>query len=151
METLEFADWTLLLHVATTFALVGLIWFVQVVHYPLMAQVPREGFRRYELDHQRLTTWIVAPLMLAELLSAVLLFWYRPEAVDSIAVWLGFLLLLTIWLATYTVQVPQHASMVLSYDPLVHRRLVLGNWFRTIAWSARGLIVLWMVGQLIMH
>ena len=112
---------------------------------------PGEGFRRYDLDHQRLTTWIVAPLMLAELLSAVLLFWYRPEPVGSFAVWLGFLLLLTIWLATYTVQVPQHASMVLSYDPLVHRRLVLGNWFRTIAWSARGLIVLWMVGQLIKH
>ena len=90
METLEFADWTLLLHVATTFALVGLIGFVQVVHYPLMARVPREGFRRYELDHQRLTTWIVLPLMATELFSAVLLFWYRPEAVDSIAVWLGF-------------------------------------------------------------
>ena len=151
METLGIADLTLLLHVATTFSMVGLIWFVQVVHYPLLSRVPREGFRRYELDHQRLTAWIVAPLMAAELLSGVLLFWYRPVAVGSIAVWLGFVLLLTIWLATYTVQVPQHASMVLSYDPLVHRRLVLGNWFRTIAWSARGLIVLWMVGQLIKH
>lgn len=149
MKSTDIANWTLLFQVGATLAMVGLIWFVQIVHYPLMSQVPREGFRRYEMDHQRLTTWVVAPLMLTELSTAILLFWFRPEGIGSGAVWLGLILLLSIWLATYSVQVPQHASLVLSFDPDVHRRLVLGNWYRTIAWSVRGVIVLWMVGQLI--
>ena len=73
MESLQIAEWTILLHIATTFSMVGLIWFVQIVHYPLMDRVRREGFRRYEMDHQRLTSWVVAPLMATELLSTVLL------------------------------------------------------------------------------
>ena len=68
-------QWTLLLQVAATLCMVGLIWFVQIVHYPLLAQVGRDGFRRYEMDHQRLTTWVVAPLMLTELTTAFLMIW----------------------------------------------------------------------------
>lgn len=140
---------TLLLHVAATMAMVGLIWFVQIVHYPLFASVGREEFRRYEMDHQRLTTWVVAPLMLTEVTTAVLLFWWRPAEFGTMPVWLGLVLLVAIWLMTYTVQVPQHASLVLSYDPVVQRRLVLGNWYRTAAWTARGVLVLWMVNQVL--
>ena len=149
MESVQIANGTLLLHVASTFSMVGLIWFVQIVHYPLMNRVGREEFCRYEMDHQRLTSWVVAPLMATELLSAILLLWYRPDAVDSVVVWVGLLLIGSIWLATYTVQVPQHASLTKSFDPTIHRRLVQGNWYRTIAWTARGLLVLWMLGQIL--
>ena len=56
----------LMLHLVSTLAMVGLIWFVQVVHYPLFDQVGRDGFRQYEQSHQRLTTLVVAPLMLTD-------------------------------------------------------------------------------------
>ena len=140
-------QWTLLLQVAATLCMVGLIWFVQIVHYPLLAQVGRDGFRRYEMDHQRLTTWVVAPLMLTELTTAFLMIWYPPIGVGASQIWFGFSLLVSIWLVTYTVRVPQHASLIVSYDSAVQRRLVLGNWYRTFAWTARGVLVLWMVGQ----
>ena len=139
--------WTLLLHVGATLAMVGLIWFVQVVHYPLLSRVGRERFRRYELDHQRLVTWVVAPLMATEMLTAILLVWNKPMGVGYISIWLGLMLLAFIWVMTYTVQVPQHAALVFNYDSEVQRRLVRGNWYRTIAWSARGVLALWMVGQ----
>ena len=58
-------------------------------------------------------------------------------------------LLAFIWLVTYSVQVPQHASLVMSHDHGVIEQLVRGNWYRTAAWTARGLLVLWMVGELI--
>jgi hypothetical protein len=127
--------------------MVGLIWFVQVVHYPLMAQVGRDGFRRYEMEHQRLTTWVVAPLMLIELATAVALLWWRPAGLEIGTVLVGLALLVGIWWITYTVQVPHHASLVLSYDAGVHVQLVSGNWWRTVAWTARGVVVLWMVQQ----
>ena len=52
----------LYLHAASTLSMVGLIWFVQVVHYPLFARV-EQGFIAYEQIHQQRTTWVVAPLM----------------------------------------------------------------------------------------
>ena len=51
---------------ATVF-MVGLIWFVQIVHYPLYANVGREQFPEYEALHNRLTTWVVGPAMLLEM------------------------------------------------------------------------------------
>lgn len=144
----EIEKWTLLLQLAATLTMVGVIWFVQVVHYPLFSQVGRQEFRRYEMDHQRLTSWVVGPPMLLELLTAGLLVWWKPVGLPATALWIGLALLLSVWVVTYTVQVPQHASLILSYDRAVQRRLVLGNWYRTAAWSVRGLLVLWMVGQL---
>ena len=146
---IDVTKWTLLLQVASTLAMVGLIWFVQVVHYPLLSRVGRDEFRRYEMDHQRLTTCVVAPLMLTELATAFLLIWYRPAAINIQSAVFGFGILLTIWLVTYTVQVPQHSTLVLAYDAATQRRLVLGNWYRTLAWSARGILVLWMLGRLL--
>ena len=142
--------WTLLLQVAATLTMVGLIWFVQIVHYPLFSRVGRDDFRRYEMEHQRRTTYVVAPLMLTELVSSVMLLWWRPDGVGSVSVLLGLALLASIWIMTYMVQVPQHASLALTYDPAMQQRLVMGNWYRTAAWTARGFLVLWMVGQVIL-
>ncbi len=148
MESLQIADWTFLLHVASSLSMVGLIWFVQIVHYPLMGRVGRQEFCQYEIDHNRLTSRVVLPLMITELLSAVALLWFRPDAIGIIAVWIGLALVVSIWVVTFTVQVPQHASLVTCFDDAVHRRLVSGNWYRTIVWTIRGVIVLWMIGQL---
>ena len=101
------------------------------------------------MDHQRLVLWIVAPSMLTELITAIALLWLQPFGVGLFSIWLGMFLLITIWLATYFIQVPQHASLALCYDSAIQRQLVTRNWFRTAAWSARGLLVLWMVSQVI--
>ena len=58
------------IHLACSCALVGLIWTMQVVHYPLLKQVGPEEFVAYHARHMALITWLVGPLMLAELGSA---------------------------------------------------------------------------------
>ena len=147
----EMAILLLLLHTGSTLAMVGLIWFVQVVHYPLFARVGSSQFTAYELNHQRLTTRVVAPLMLVEAMTAVALIWLKPPEIGSWLVWAGASLLGTIWLLTFFVQVRQHARLALAYDGQIQRQLVQGNWYRTAAWSARGLIVLVMLGQTLSH
>ena len=57
----------LLLQLLTTLAMFGLIWFVQIVHYPLFVRVGEPGFRDYAGLHATRTTYVVAPLMLVEL------------------------------------------------------------------------------------
>ncbi len=142
-------DFLWLTHVAATLIMVGVIWFVQVVHYPLMRQVGEAVFMAYAGAHARLTTRIVAPVMLAEGLTAVWLLWSRPAGVPAAPAWLGAVLLVGIWCSTACWQVPQHTVLAHGFDPVAHRALVTSNWFRTIAWSLRGLLVLWMAAGVI--
>lgn len=122
--------------------MVGLIWFVQVVHYPLLARVGRGGFAGYEASHVRRTTWVVAPPMLVEAVLAVVLAVRPPVGVPKVAAWVAFGLLGIIWLSTAFLQVPMHRRLAAGFDDDAHRRLVSLNWIRTTAWSVRGLLVL---------
>jgi uncharacterized membrane protein len=130
----------LLIHSFSTVFMVGLIWFVQIVHYPLFNHVGREQFRTYEELHQRLTTWIVAPAMLVELVTAVMLL-KDPPAESSMLVWIGAGLVVLIWLATAALSVPAHKSLSAEFSALAWQSLVATNWIRTIAWSVRGILV----------
>lgn len=58
--------YVLLAHVAATLFMVGVIWFVQVVHYPLFPRVGPEKFSLYLEAHSRLTTYVVGSPMLVE-------------------------------------------------------------------------------------
>lgn len=140
-----FVRLNLLTQVASTVYMVGLIWFVQVVHYPLMGAIGDSEFSAYEQRHMSLTTWVVAPPMLIEAATAVLLFWFRPTGVSIWFVWTGGILLALIWLSTALLQVPCHETLANGFDAVAHRRLVLTNWIRTVSWSLRGLLVLGMV------
>jgi len=132
----------LVAHVAVTCFMAGVIWFVQVVHYPLMARVGSDGFSSYERAHTRLTGWIVAPAMLAEASTALLLLWKAPPSVPPLQAWVGVGILAAIWLSTATLQVPQHRALERGFDARSHTRLVRTNWIRTSAWTLRSLLVL---------
>ncbi len=143
------AELLLLVHVAATLFMVGLIWFVQVVHYPLFGRVGAGGFRSYAGDHSRLTGYVVGPPMLVEAATAVLLLFVRPAGVLAASAWAGAGLLAAVWLSTAFLQVPRHRDLGLGYEPGAHRLLVASNWVRTTAWSLRGLLVLWMTARTI--
>ncbi len=135
----------LLLQVASTWFMTGLIWFVQVVHYPLYNRVGTQAFSRYEIDHTHLTTLVVGPAMLVELLSAAWLLGYPPEGVSTWQTWSGMALLGLIWVSTAILQVPQHSILAAAFDETAYTTLVATNWIRTLAWTLRGGLVLWML------
>ena len=135
----------LVLHASFTLIMVGVIWFVQLVHYPLMAQVGAVRFGGYERQHARRTAWVVALPMLGEATTAVLLLWRIPGGSAAWPAWLGLGLLVLIWASTAFLQVPCHRELESGFDEKAHRRLVLTNWIRTAAWSGRGILVLWML------
>ena len=76
----------------------GLIWTVHVVHYPLFAAV-KTGFRAYHEAHMQRITLVVGPLMLAELLTAFML-WADPPKDELGAPLAGLVLLGIVWLET---------------------------------------------------
>ena len=135
----------LLLHAAATGVMTGLIWFVQVVHYPLFAHVGQAGFAAYAREHQRRTTWVVALPMLLEAGTAVLLALRPPAGVPPALAWTGLALVGVVWASTLGLQVPEHGRLAGGFDAVGARRLVRGNWVRTVAWTLRGVLVLRML------
>ena len=128
-------------HVVATIAMTGVIWYVQLAHYPLFALVGTAEFERFEAEHVRRTTWVVAPLMLVEGGSlAVLLFLAHPPW----QLWLSAAVLAGIWTSTAFVQVPLHGRLQRRRDAVLCRRLVATNWARTVAWTARSGLVMWV-------
>ena len=136
------AETLVLLHAAATLFMTGLIWFVQLVHYPLFARVETADFRRYASEHQRRTTWVVVPAMLLELGTAIALVLEAGTASSRQLAWIGLALLAVIWLSTVLLQVPLHRRLASGFDRPAIVRLVRGNWVRTIAWTLRSALAL---------
>lgn len=131
-----------LLHALSTVMLAGLIWFVQVVHYPLMGIVGEIEFERYEKAHMRRTTWVVAPLMLTEVASAAALLFIVEIGPPRILAIAGLVLVVLIWVSTAALQVPCHERLRRGFNAQTAARLVSTNWIRTLAWTARAVIAL---------
>ncbi|MEM6798937.1 MAG: hypothetical protein AAF589_05435 [Planctomycetota bacterium] len=136
--------WALfLVQLFCTLYMTGLIWFVQLVHYPMFANVPAERFVEYERVHQARTSLAVGPPMLAELITAVMLLWWRPAGVPEWVAWAGLGLLLVVDGSTAVFFGPQHGRLSAGFDATLHRQLVDWNWLRTFGWTARGVLLLW--------
>ncbi len=132
--------------------LMGLIWTIQWVHYPLLVRVPTAGFTTYLAAHQRrIVPLVLLPMLIDLATGAALPFAPRPPA----PVWLPWAVAVLAgvpWLSTAFVQVPLHGRLAAAHDALAQqaltRRLVATNWVRTWAWTAKFLLVsawLWLV------
>lgn len=129
------------IHVMATWYMVGVIWFVQGVHYPLMKQVGSENYAIYQAAHMRRTAWVVGPGMMVEGATGVWLLYVET----STMLWIGMGLLAVIWLSSVLLQVPKHNQLLQQFDEKHHRILVQTNWIRTVAWTMRGVLGFWMV------
>lgn len=130
-----------LIHFSVCVFMTGLIWFVQVVHYPLFLRVPPESFTSYESDHTAKTGRIVMLPMLVELATGVALCMAFPFAAGLPIFLCAFGLLVVVWLSTAFIQVPQHRKLTSDPDRKTIRSLVRWNWVRTLAWTARSLLL----------
>ena len=134
-------DALLLTHAAATWALFGLIWVVQLVQYPGFLLLSGKELGTYHDHHCARITWVVAPLMAAELLTGLALLLEPPAGVTSLSLGFGLGLIAVNWLATGLVSIPLH-NRVPRASTDARRRLVTTNWIRTVAWSLRGGIAL---------
>jgi hypothetical protein len=135
----------LVAHMAATSAMAGLIWFVQVVHYPLFRAVGDAEFAAYETDHQRRTAWVVGPFMAVEGVSALAIATTLRAEVGTLLPLAGLALLLVVHTSTVALQVPAHRALTAGSDGPTIRRLVATNWIRTAAWSSRCIVAASMI------
>ncbi|MGB3618443.1 MAG: hypothetical protein WBA12_10000 [Catalinimonas sp.] len=132
---------------ATAF-MTGVIWYVQVVHYPIFHRV-RADFVPFHTAHTSTTGRVVMVPMLIELALAAWLVLRPPAWLPAASVWVGLGLVLLVWAITFFVSVPLHERLAHGYDAAAVRRLVGTNWLRTVLWTLRLGLVTWWVGRLL--
>ena len=130
----EIAVWAQLI---VTIYLAGLIWCVQVVHYPLMSHIEAPNFAEFHRQHSlRISSIVIVP-MVFELIASVTLAAFPPQGIAPTLPMLGLVLTAVIWISTFGIQVPLHRRLADGFNARVHRLLVRSNWVRTLAWSLR--------------
>ncbi len=122
----------------STFYMVGLIWIVQCVNYPLFARVGIDQFSDFHQRHVGRVTAVVAGPMFLEAVTALLMLFYPRPGIPRNLLGLGMILIFVIWISTLILQVPLHNRLSRGFNAQAARRMVSTNWVRTVAWTLRG-------------
>ena len=129
----------LAMHLALASLMVGVIWVIQLVHYPSFRFTDREKYVSFQIFHMRKISFIVMPVMVLEFLSGLLLVLYHSNHESLLRI--SFILLLIIWLVTALFFAQIHQKLSKGYDETLVRKLVSFNWIRTLLWTTRTIII----------
>ncbi|GAB4408382.1 MAG: hypothetical protein OHK0053_35110 [Microscillaceae bacterium] len=147
MPTYE--KWLLLGNLLVAAYLTGLIWTIQVLHYPSFAKFGPTAFADFHTFHTARITLIVALPMVLELALAFMLWLWSPLPENILAPWLSLVLLGLvglIWMSTFFWAIPLHNRLEQGFDLGIIQQLVAMNWIRTLAWTLRlGLLSLVLI------
>lgn len=127
----------------------GVIWTVQLVHYPLFARVGTETFPVYHSLHTQSMALVVMFPMLIELITSGILALNPPPGWNRHLLNVGFVLTVLTWGITIVSSIPAHGRLAAGFDPETHRTLVTTNWLRTLCWTAHSLLLLEQLRRLL--
>ena len=132
-------DFLFFLNVISAFLLTGVIWTIQIVHYPSFHYIDKLSFVNFHQFHERRISIIVMPLMILELISSVALY---INDMSNFTFLLNFIIVGLIWCSTFFIQVPIHNILSQKKDNMMIEKLVNTNWIRTFLWSMRMLLII---------
>jgi len=137
------------LHIVTTSMMIGLIWVVQLVHYPSFHFVDRNRYELFQDFHMRNISWIVFPIMSVELITGILLIQSPVFGHSNKLFFISMILLALIWFLTATLFISIHKNLSNGYNKNIIYRLVNLNWLRTILWSLRMVFIFGSISDLL--
>lgn len=125
-------------HLAVTAILVGLIWVIQIIHYPSFFYVKEDYWEEFHRLHSQRISYLVAWLMPLELGLTINYAFIQSYSLISL-----FLLFLVAFIfgSTFFIQVPLHQKLGAGKDSHLIYRLVKTNWMRTVAWSIKVIVM----------
>ena len=129
----------LAMHLLVASIMVGVIWVIQLVHYPSFRFTDKEKYVSFQIFHMRNISFIVMPVMILEFLSGLVLVLYNNNHESLLMV--SFFLLLIIWLVTALFFAQIHQKLSKGYDETLVTKLVSLNWIRTLLWTVRSFII----------
>lgn len=131
----------LILHSMACFILTGLIWTIQLVHYPSFYFYEVKYFLKGHRLHTKQVSKIVLPLMLVELLTGVYLMTTNLFLIYFIPMVVSIFALVIIWSITFFKSIPEHQILAEGKNDESIERLIQTNWGRTLSWTLRSLLL----------
>jgi len=135
-------------HLVATWFMVGLIWTIHVVHYPLFAYVGPNEYEAFQAEHVRrigivlLVPWAVEGLCILALLVVAMRSKSRAFLLPTL---LGAAAMGVVLIVSGFFSAPAHGMLADGFDAGVHADLMRADLIRTIAWTIRGGISIWML------
>ena len=116
--------------------LVGVILMTQFVNYPLFKSI-KSDFTNYHKQYTERMGYVVAPLMVIELILVTYIILHHKENLFVIFI---FLLTIIIWASTFFIQVPIHNTLSKKKEKDKIIKLNKSNYIRTICWILKLII-----------
>ena len=132
-------NFVLIGHLIFTSIMTGVIWVIQIVHYPSFHFIEKELYTAFQKFHMNKISIIVIPIMLAELITGMMLFLDKSSKSPFLII--SFVILVLIWLITGVFFSKAHNELMTGYQELVVNQLVVMNWIRTLLWTLRLLLL----------
>ena len=129
----------LIIHLIATSVMVGVIWVIQLVHYPSFHFIELKQYTTFQRFHMSRISYVVIPAMLTELFTLILIV-ISMDQIDTLVL-ASAILLMFIWLMTAVFFSGVHQKLTLGYDQTVVDKLVKLNWGRTLLWTLRLLLI----------
>lgn len=123
----------------------GLIWTIQLVHYPGFLHIGKSSHHAYHDFHMKAITPLVGTSMLVELAASVALLFFANQLTSNVLLWISLILLGGIWLHTALIAVPLHGKLSANFTLETANQLVATNWWRTLMWSLRAGILTYLI------
>lgn len=83
--------------------------------------------------------------MCVEALTSVASF--QSAYFETIEAAVGFALVVIVWASTFALQVPAHGTLNRGFNQKAQARLVATNWIRTVSWSLRSLVLIFVLAK----
>ena len=128
------------IHTISTSIMVGVIWVMQIVHYPIFRFVKKEEYNDFQNFHMKRISYIVVPSMIVELLSGIIVLYLNINI--SFQFQASMALLIIIWMLTGFVFSNIHNNLLNGFNIKTGYSLILWNWVRTTLWSIRLFLIL---------
>ena len=138
----------IVIHAAATMFMVGLIWTIHYVHYPLFAHVGESTYVSFQAEHvERIgkllfVPWLTEGITLLGVLALAFLGGRKALRVPAVINGAAMAVVLVIsgfWSA------PAHGKLAEGFDKAVHDQLMTVNLIRTLAWTVCGACSIWIV------
>ena len=129
----------LIIHLIATSVMVGVIWVIQLVHYPSFHFIELKQYTAFQRFHMSRISYVVIPAMVTELFTLILIL-ISVDHIDTLVA-ASAILLIFIWLMTALFFSGVHQKLTLGYDQTIVDKLVKLNWSRTLLWTLRLLLI----------
>lgn len=127
------------IHLLSTSIMVGVIWVIQLLHYPSFHFIQKSNYSKFQQFHMDRISLIVIPAMVIEFITGIMMLQFGFSS--NILFISSLFILLIIWGITFVFFTKMHQGLISGYDEVIVNRLISINWSRTLLWSLRLLVL----------